>query len=543
MRKVFTDNLPKRSNGNILWYKCVGKEIHFIYEEIKGKFSVLDYYYNKNNKNYIIKLEYNNNVIETYPCNLINCRLEKIIKYKKNHSYLYNIGDKIIDEKRNITITGYKNKETARKDKKIEFRYGYTLNCGICGWENGWISEYDLKNNGGCSCCSSKIVVKGINDIPTTTPWMIPYFQGGYDEASLYTKCSSTKLLFKCPHCGKLSNEKRAVHNIYTGHGFPCVCSDSLSMIAKYTRTLLEQFQEQNQITEYVTEKKFDWCKYFNPYKNKDCIGIYDFVIEEKKLIIEADGGFHRANNLMSGQTKEESKFIDNKKDDLANKNGYVIIRISDEHDIKSSILSSQLVHIFDFDNIDWKKCEIGSASSFLLKACEMKNKNPELTSKEIGDIMNFGTTTIRRWLTYGSKHGLCIYDAEYERKKSVFTYDHGVSSEKEIICLNNGLTFASGVDLYNKSEKIFKQKFSKGNISTCCNRKIHDINGYIFRFTRDLNEDEKKELNKNICKIKLQQINNIILEEFDNFITLNNVKDEKLKQLYSDRHSYLNAM
>lgn len=540
MRKVFFDNLPKRTNGNILWYKCVGKEINFVYEEVKGKFSVLDYY-NDDGK-YIIKLKYKDEIIETYPSNLSNCSIGKIIKYEKKHSYLYKVGAKFIDNKRNITITGYKNKETIRQDRKREFRYGYTFNCGICGWKNGWISENELKNGGGCACCHSKVVVKGINDISTTAPWMIQYFQNE-EDASFYTKCSSTKLIFKCPHCGRLSNRKRTICDIYTNHGFPCVCSDSLSMIVKYTRVLLDQFEEHNQIIKYKTEEKFDWCKYFNPFKNKNCTGVYDFVIEEKKLIIEADGGFHRTDNLMSGQTKEESEFIDNKKDELAIRNGYAIIRISDEYDIQTSIQNSQLVNFFDFSCIDWKKCEIGSASSYLLKACEIKNKNPELTTTEIGNIMNFGATTVRRWLNYGAKHGLCIYDAEYERKKSVFTEDHGVSSEKEIICINNGMTFSSGVELCNKAKEIFNQEFSRGNISTCCNRKIHDIGGYIFRFTRDLTEDEKHELNNNISKIRLQQVNNKILEEFDSFIVSNNINDEKLVQLYNERHNFLNAI
>lgn len=542
MRKVFTDNLPKRSNGNILWHKCIGKEINFIYEEVEGKFLVLDYY-NKKDTNYVIKLEYNENVIETYPCNLLNCRLEKIIKYEKKHRYLYKVGDTFIDDKRNITITGYKNKEITRKDKRREFKYGYTFICGICGWKNGWISEKELKNDGGCACCHSKIVVKGINDIPTTAPWMVQYFKNGVEEASIYTKCSSTKLRFKCPHCGKLSYRKRTVCDIYTGHGFPCVCSDSLSMVAKYTRTLLEQLQEQNQITKYNTEKKFDWCNYFNPYKNRNCVGVYDFVVEEKKLIIEADGSFHRTDNLMSGQTKEESRFIDNRKDILATENGYSIIRISDENDIKDSILNSNLKYFFNLENIDWKKCDVGSLSSFLLKVCEMKNKNPELTSTEIANIINLGTTTVRRWLTYGSKNGLCIYDAEYERKRSLYTADHGVSSEKEIICINNGITFVSGVDLCNKSERIFKQRFSRGNISACCHRRIHDINGNIFRFTRDLNEDEKKELDKNVSQIKLQKINNMILEEFEKFISFNGVNDENLLQLYEDRQNVLDII
>ncbi len=42
MKKIFTDDLPKRANGNILCNKCIGKEIKFIYKNVEGKFLVLD---------------------------------------------------------------------------------------------------------------------------------------------------------------------------------------------------------------------------------------------------------------------------------------------------------------------------------------------------------------------------------------------------------------------------------------------------------------------------------------------------------------------
>ena len=54
----------------------------------------------------------------------------------------------------------------------------------------------------------------------------------------------------------------------------------------------------------------------------------YDFYIPSKNLIIEMDGAFHYKDNKMSGQTKEKSKKIDNRKDELANKHGLKVIRI-----------------------------------------------------------------------------------------------------------------------------------------------------------------------------------------------------------------------
>ena len=69
------------------------------------------------------------------------------------------------------------------------------------------------------------------------------------------------------------------------------------------------------------------------------------------KLIIETDGGFHRTDNLMSGQTAEESKFIDDAKDKCAIDNGYKVIRVSDQNDFKQSVLNN-LGKIFDLNDI-----------------------------------------------------------------------------------------------------------------------------------------------------------------------------------------------
>ena len=541
MKKVFLDELPKKSNGDTSWAKSIGKKVKFIYEEVEGYFEIIDYY-NVHDTTYMIKIKYNGEIIDTYPLNLTKCTIAKIIKYKKQHNYLYNIGDNIKDNKRCITITGFKDKKVNRSDRKNETMYGYSFTCGNCGWDDGWISEKDLKYGYGCSCCHSKTVVKGINDIPTTAPWMVDYFQGGYEEASKYTKHSSTKIYPHCPHCGKVSNKKITISDIYSNHGFRCICSDKLSKIAKYIRTLLEQLKENNQIKEYHAEKRFDWCVFYSPFKNKNCIGIYDFVVEERKLIIETDGGFHRCDNLMSGQTVEESQFIDSEKDRLAIKNGYYIIRISDENDIKRDTID-KLKDIFNLDCINWEKCAIGSMSSLLLEACKIKNENPEMTTAEISSILNVGRTRMRRWLSYGAKNNLCIYDAKKEKEKSRFSKDHLASSEKRIICINNGMEFISGVDLSNKSEELFGQKFSTANISCCCNRKTHDINGYIFRFLNDLTDEERQQLNNNQNLIQLNEINNSIIQSFEKYMKQNCVDDINLLDLYKNRNKLLNDL
>lgn len=536
MRKIFTDNLPKRNNGNILWCKSIGQEIEFIYDDTNGKFLILDYF--RKDKKYVIKLEYNGKVVETDISDFSHCYIQKIIGYKRSHKYLYNIGDIFNDDNRNLEIIGFKNKPCNRKDGKSEIKYGYIFKCNICGWDNGWISETLLKNGGGCSCCASKTVVHGINDITTTSPWMIDYFQGGYEEASLYTKCASKKMFFKCPHCNKISNKQISITNLYAHHGFTCTCSDSLSRIAKYIRTLLDLLKEDYQINEYDTEVKFDWCKFYNPFKRKECIGIYDFVIHNKNLIIEADGGFHRRDNPISGQTVEESKYIDKQKDKLAKDNGYTIIRISDEYDIKESILNSNLSNIFNLNNIDWIKCDLGSLSNYFIYACTLKRENPDMSTSEIAKKLKLGSTTVRRWLTDGSAKGFCTYNPECEKSRSL-ECKGGI--EKTIICINNGMIFVSGVDLVNQSEKIFGYKLSTGNVSTCCNRKIDNINGYIFRFINDLTKDEQNKLAYNLNKIKLEKVNESILEYLDKIISQDtDIHDSELLELCIKRNNLL---
>ena len=87
---------------------------------------------------------------------------------------------------------------------------------------------------------------------------MIPYFQGGYDEAKNYTHTSSHQIKPICQNCGKVSKYLYKISELHKYHGFPCECSDSLSKISKYMRSLLNQLVNLNQIDSYDTEIKFD---------------------------------------------------------------------------------------------------------------------------------------------------------------------------------------------------------------------------------------------------------------------------------------------
>ena len=54
MRKVFLDNLPKNNKGEVEWCQCIGRQIHFLYEDIDSYIKIVKV------KNHDITIEYNN---------------------------------------------------------------------------------------------------------------------------------------------------------------------------------------------------------------------------------------------------------------------------------------------------------------------------------------------------------------------------------------------------------------------------------------------------------------------------------------------------
>ena len=97
-------------------------------------------------------------------------------------------------------------------------------------------------------------------------------------------------------------------------------------------------------------------------------------------------------------------------------------------------------------------------------------------------------------------------------------------------------MIFKSSAELSKKSEEIFGQKISVSSISTCCNRKVQNIRGFIFRFSSDLTSEDDALLNKNLNKIKLEEVNNKILIEFEKFVKNNPGLVPKLDALYQER-------
>ncbi len=317
-------------------------------------------------------------------------------------NYIYNIGDKFIDQKRNLLIThreriiGY-----TKSNPNVAIKV-YTCTCLKCNDTNVKITESHLKEGRGCPTCRGLKVVKGINDIPTTSPWMIPYFQGGKDEASMYTNNSNKKIYPKCPHCGRISEKEIKINRLYTKNGFSCHCSDGIS----YPEKFVSQFLNQLNIP-YISQASKNTFSWLN-------LNIrYDFYVPSKNLIIEVNGLQHYAYNNWTGKSLKQEQENDNLKKQLALSNGilhYIQLdcRESSKTFIKNSILKSELNSVFNLYNIDWDTCELKALSNRTKEICDYYT-NVSHATKKIAKHFQMDHTTIIRHLKIGNKYNWCI--------------------------------------------------------------------------------------------------------------------------------------
>ena len=128
---------------------------------------------------------------------------------EKEVNWKYNIGERIVDDKRDLTII---NRKMVKTKKGIKQYYKYK--CNICGFDCGkhyekgefkkelWISKDTLIKKCGCSCCFNKSVVTNINSIWKVSRWMCELGLSEYD-AKRYSCCGGgNKVTVICPHCG-----------------------------------------------------------------------------------------------------------------------------------------------------------------------------------------------------------------------------------------------------------------------------------------------------------------------------------------------------
>lgn len=294
-----------------------------------------------------------------------------------------------------------------------------------------------IYNKSGCPVCSGRYVNIGFNDMWTSNPEqakLLLYPEDGYK----YTQCSGQIVWWKCPCCGEHLHKR--ISNV-NRKGLSCnKCSDGISFPNRFMYNLLKLLNE-NFEAEYIIEG----AKYR-----------YDFYIPRYKLIIEMQGRQHYEgwNNL--GNTKEEIQKNDSRKKDYALKNGiekYVEIdcREANKNHIKNSILNSELINLYNFDDIDWNSCSLNSVKSFIGLVAEYYNNN--ISTIEISRKTGFSLSTITRWLKIANELKLCNW----------IPSNGFLNDEKPVILLNTGKIYDS---ISNASKDIGQ---CVQNISEAC--------------------------------------------------------------------------
>lgn len=321
----------------------------------------------------------------------------------------------------------------------------YQYKCVTCGYENSK-NEYDLEKY-GCGCCNGKVVVKGINDIPTTAPWMIPYFQGGYDEAKLYRKTSHTEFYPICPQCKTIKNKKITINRLYYTKDINCICSDGISIPEKFVYYLLQYF---NIEFEYQYRPKWNNKKF------------YDFYIRKLNMIVEVNGGQHyKTVRLWETNAKISTKENDELKKETALNNGIekyiqLDLRNSDLEWMKNSIENSELYSILNVSNtnIDYIDIFKKSLKSICINVCNDWSIIKD--TQVLANKYKIARGTVIRYLHKGTQLGLCNYDSkisQIENLKKNKPYNN-----KRIIVYNGENFFGeydSITDFSRKSDSI----------------------------------------------------------------------------------------
>lgn len=490
MRKVFLDELPKKegigaNKGKMLidWNLSVGHFVEGVYDDIDFNVQIIEY----NKKSSRLKIKYNNKEYDMYSGNFKDCKFGKILKLRTNE-FKIEIGTPFKDGNRDIIVIDREYKEKNKNNGNNKY---YRCHCNKCGYEY-FVVEYSLiSSKSGCPrCCNnSNVVVKGINDIATVSPWMIKYFK---DKTETYenTVNSHKKVLMKCPDCG--AEKMKRIGGLYETKSMGCICSDHISYPEKFMISLLKQLNIE--FIKELSKTTFDWCKNYR----------YDFYIPSLNIIIETHGEQHlNTKNYNRGfsvyKRKDSLSELENdkRKEHLAKENNiddYIAIdcSMSTMEFIKNEILSSKLSELLDLSKVDWLKCEEFALKNLVKEVCNYYNNNKNMTTTEIGVIFGLTKNTIRKYLKSGTNLKWCNYDVCTEKKKAILktsNTNRRLYSKKVIVLKDNVeiTLFNSLRELEDNSLSVLGIKLNKSQVCIRLNpnnKKYGQLyKGYTFKY------------------------------------------------------------
>lgn len=393
----------KKSNNRTSWKKSIGKNIYYKYNDISGSITILQ---NDNGK----LLCKNNNLGNEHWINVSELVDGKIVKFIQGNSILiqkYQVGDIIKTGNNYVKILRplVRIDKTNNKNTMSLYYYVMCLDCKQCYYK----ISYNFEKT-GCPVCNGKQVIKNYNDIPTTAPWMVSYFQGGVDEASNYTKCSGKKIIPICPFCGKKHDKEISINNLYNTHGYKCQCSDGISFPEKFMISFLDQLK-----IKYIFQAGSNSLKFDTQKK------IYDFYIPSLSCIIETHGYQHYYESNDYKMSLIEQIENDRLKYDIAKRNNireYIVIdcRRTTLDWIKKQILSSSIMKLFNIDenDINWIRCSIDATKNIVKEVCDYYQNN-DVNIKELAEIFNLGKKAIKTYLQKGNDNNWCVYKSDHD--------------------------------------------------------------------------------------------------------------------------------
>lgn len=399
-RKLFTDNLPKNKIGRISWVESPNHKFSIRYDGRLYNFVITKFDKEKR----IVFFSYNDREYSLRVSGIYHCNIGFIIgKLSKNFKY-----------SKGELVNGYEIiNPISRKRKNGKAERAYEVKCIKDGYST-IVSEADLVFGKGCAVCSNNVILKGVNDIWSTNIQLGKLLLNP-EEGYLYCEDSAHKVDWKCPCCGNIIKQK-AINYIKRDMNVHCpLCCDGYSYPEKLMNAILSCLGINYEYHYRIKKQTFK-------FKGRDYRPEYDFYFQlnNKKYIIEMDGGFHDKIHSKSILTIEEIKEIDLQKDLLAAKNNIIMIRIdcqySDYDYIFNSIQKSILSELFNLSLINKADINKKAYTNNIAEVCSIymtKTKN----LNTISNITKIPYSTIYEYLKRGVEIGLCNYDPQFSLK------------------------------------------------------------------------------------------------------------------------------
>ena len=412
-REVDLSKLPKTPNGFICWTKCKGYEVPFVYDGIEGKIYIVNVYKNKNKKT-VFDVMYNDKMTYDVPSSSIKEGIIGRIIGTKSFDFRTEIGQCFVDGKRNYIIVDQR--RGSLKSEPTHTQRQVKVHCLKCG-EETWMAEERVLPPKNCACKKCMYSPKaGKESIVETDAWMIPYFQGGYEEAKLYTRGQGEKKIFVCPYCKKKRNFPIAIATLARTHSIGCDCqwSKMPSFPERLFKALLDELGV-NYIKQ-CSNKELSWITTYR----------YDFFLPDYNVIVEVHGKEHyeEGTGYYTMPLDAVQKNDRDKKELACHEGGileknYIVIdcRKSLTNYIKENVLNSRLRDILStqLDRVDWISLTERAWKSEKIEISKYIKENPDVSVRSIAEKFEVSRDMIKE-----IQVGLNIYDSGKEKQLGV---------------------------------------------------------------------------------------------------------------------------